>query len=167
MLASSRSLPGRGTYDQLVRGLPQGSSQGPTPEKRIVCPMGTRYAKGRRHSSRRPHIVVSAVPGVLGLGTGLPWACWRAARRLAVAMRWVGSLRCGELQLHRLGGRLNLGHAQGCSLGFCRLLANGFFRERIKMPRYGQVRVAGVDFDCGFRVGKAGGGVRPIASGAF
>jgi hypothetical protein len=82
-------------------------------------------------------------------------------------MRWVGSWGAATESCTGLTGRLGVGHAQGCSLGFCRLLANGFFRERIKMPRYGQVRVAGVDIDCGFRVGKAGGGVRPIAGGAF
>jgi hypothetical protein len=68
--------------------------------------------------------------------------------------------------LQRGGGGLGSATLEAFALGFSRLLANGFLRERIKMPRYGQVRVAGADIDCRFRVGKAGG-VRPVTRGAF
>ena len=75
--------------------------------------------------------------------------------------------RAAAFGLVRPGGRLWSATLKACALGISRLLANGFLRERIKMPRYGQVRVAGADIDCGLRVGEAGGGVRPLAGGAF
>ena len=98
----------------------------PYTEKRMVPEMGTRYAKGHRHSSRRPPHRCLRRLLACWYGTGLPWACWRAAQRLAVgdALGWQSEGVAGWSS--RLGGRRNLGRRLGrLHLAGCWLM--GFF----------------------------------------